>query len=96
MPAHGYARVSPRCFLLLPWTAAVDPERFRNIAEVIWRFDLADGELLPLSAWYGAGGAGIGLGLLPECTPGYRAQVEQAVQRWEQETGRRVWFLDTA
>jgi radical SAM superfamily enzyme YgiQ (UPF0313 family) len=33
-PAHS--RVSPRCFLVLPWAAPVDPEAYTGIAEIIW------------------------------------------------------------
>jgi hypothetical protein len=29
---------------------------------------------------------------MPGCTAGYRAQVVEAAERWEQETGRRVWL----
>ncbi|HJZ48303.1 MAG TPA: radical SAM protein, partial [Roseiflexaceae bacterium] len=90
-PAKGYTRVSPRCFLLLPWTAAAEPAHFRDIADVVWRFELANGDPLPLNAWYGAGGAGICLDFEADCTLEYCTQVLAAVQVWEQETGRRVW-----
>jgi radical SAM superfamily enzyme YgiQ (UPF0313 family) len=90
--ADGYTRVSPRCFLLLPWTSTIEPVDFQDIAEVIWRFELAEGDAVPLNAWYGAGGVGIWLQLNPDCTAGYRAQVLEAVEQWEQETGRRVWL----
>jgi radical SAM superfamily enzyme YgiQ (UPF0313 family) len=93
-PIHDYTRVSPRCFLMLPWTVAIEPGDFRDIAEVIWRFELADGDAVPLNAWYGAGGAGVCLDFMPGCTPDYRTQVIAAVEQWEQETGRRVWMAD--
>ena len=90
-PAPGYTRVSPRCFLLLPWTVAAEPADYYGIAEVVWRFELGEGDVLPLSAWYAAGGAGICLSFGAGCKPGYRAQVWAAVEQWQQETGRRVW-----
>jgi radical SAM superfamily enzyme YgiQ (UPF0313 family) len=34
IPAHH--RVSPRCFLLLPWAAPIDPEPYTGIAEIQW------------------------------------------------------------
>jgi radical SAM superfamily enzyme YgiQ (UPF0313 family) len=93
-PERGYTRVSPRVFLLLPWTLAVEPADFRHIAEVIWRYELADGDPLPLNAWYGAGGAGICLHFTADCTLEYHAQVLTAAGQWERETGRRIWLAD--
>jgi hypothetical protein len=93
-PTIPHQRVSPRCFLALPWTALVDPARYADVAEIIWRFRLVDGDALPLNAWYGAGGSGIWLHFAPDCTASYRAQATAAVERWEQETGRRVWVAD--
>jgi hypothetical protein len=91
-PAAGYRRVSPRCFLLLPWTSTVEPADFRDIAEIIWRFDLAANDPVPLNAWYGAGGSGVWLHFMPACTASYRSQVMEAAEQWERETGRRIWF----
>jgi hypothetical protein len=91
---RGYTRVSPRMFLLLPWTLAVEPAELHPVAEVIWRYELTDGERLPLSAWYGAGGAGICLHFGADCTPDFRAQTLIAVAQWERETDRRVWPAD--
>jgi radical SAM superfamily enzyme YgiQ (UPF0313 family) len=93
-PIHDYTRVSPRCFLMLPWTVVIEPGDFRDIAEVIWRFELADGDAVPLNAWYGAGGTGVCLDFMPGCTPDYRTQVMAGVEQWEQETGRRVWVAE--
>jgi hypothetical protein len=90
--ASGFRRVSPRCFLLLPWTAAAEPADYQGVAEVIWRFELGEGDALPSSAWYAAGGAGIRLSFEASCTPEYRARALTAVEQWELETGRRVWF----
>ncbi len=94
-PAAGYRRVSPRCFLLLPWTSTVEPTDFCDIAEIIWRFDLADNDPVPLKAWYGAGGIGIWLHFMPGCTASYRLQVIEVAEQWEQETGRRIWFTNS-
>jgi radical SAM superfamily enzyme YgiQ (UPF0313 family) len=91
-PSDGHRRVSPRCFLLLPWTATAEPEDLRDIAEVIWRFDLADGDAMPLNAWYLAGGIGICLRFLPDCTEDYRSQALAELGEWERETGRLVWL----
>jgi radical SAM superfamily enzyme YgiQ (UPF0313 family) len=90
-PGEDHARVSPRCFLLLPWTSTAEPAEYRDIAEIIWCFDLADGDAIPLGAWYAAGGIGVYLRFAPDCTASYRSQVLEALERWEQETGRRVW-----
>lgn len=89
LPAHQ--RVSPRCFLVLPWTASVEPEVYRGVAEIIWRFSLAEGDAIPWHAWAAAGGAGIALSFAEGCTDAYRAQALAHVQAWEQETGRMVW-----
>ncbi len=91
-PERGYTRVSPRCFLVLPWTSTVEPADFDSIAEVIWRFELAEGDSVPFNAWYGAEGSGICLHFRPDCTASYRSQVIEAVAQWEQETGRFVWL----
>jgi len=94
-PERGYTRVSPRCFLVLPWTSTLEPLDFDNIAEVIWRFELAEGDFVPLNAWYGAGGIGVCLHFLPDCTEIYRSQMIAVLEQWERETGRFVWFTDT-
>jgi hypothetical protein len=93
-PTQGYMRVSPRCFLVLPWTSTVEPAHFNTIAEIIWGFELAEGDCVPLNAWYGAEGKGICLRFLPDCTENYRSQVIEALEQWERETGRFVWFTD--
>jgi Protein of unknown function (DUF4080) len=91
-PEQGHTRVNPRCFLLLPWTSIVEPAAFDNIAEVIWRFELAEGDAVPLKAWYGAGGIGVCLRFLPDCTENYHSQVIEELEQWHRETGRFVWF----
>jgi radical SAM superfamily enzyme YgiQ (UPF0313 family) len=93
-PAGGHTRVSPRCFLVLPWTSTADPANYHNIAEIIWRFELEEGDPVPLNAWYGAGGAGIALHFAPRCMASYRSGVLSEVQQWERESGRRVWQAD--
>jgi radical SAM superfamily enzyme YgiQ (UPF0313 family) len=93
-PEPQHLRVSPRVFLLLPWSAQAEPARYAGVAEIIWRYDLAPGELPPLGAWRGAGGAGVCVRFDPECAAQYRSEVREAVRRWEQETGRRAWFCD--
>jgi hypothetical protein len=79
---------------VLAWTSTVEPANFDNIAEVIWRFELAEGDAMPFNAWYGAGGIGVCVHFLPDCTASYRSQVIEALEQWQQETGRRVWFTD--
>lgn len=92
-PTEGYTRVNPRLFLVLPWSSTTEPAGFEGIAEVIWRFELMEGDAAPLGAWYSAGGAGIALRFLPGCTQSYRAQVMAELERWERETGRMVWLV---
>ncbi len=84
-------RVSPRCLLVLPWTSATDPAAYRGIAEIIWRFELAAGDVVPTGAWRAAGGAGIWLHLDPSYSDDERALVWEQVQGWTQQTGRLVW-----
>jgi len=88
----GWQRVSPRLFLVLPWTAPVDPDAYADVAEIIWRFELEPDETLPLGAWTAAGGAGIWLQLPPELAPQERASLLRDVQTWETETGRMAWL----
>jgi hypothetical protein len=60
-PNPQHLRVSPRIWLVLPWTAQIDPQEYAGIAEVIWEYWLAADEIPPLRAWERAGGAGIWL-----------------------------------
>lgn len=78
-PAHE--RVSPRLWLVLPWTAQAEPGRYRGVAELIWRYDLDEGDEPPLGAWRSAGGAGVWVRGLAE------AQVAQLRERG----GLRLW-----
>ncbi len=85
-------RVSPRCFLVLPWTVAVDPDRYRGVAEVIWQFELEPGEPVPFGAWRAAGGAGIWLENVSKGSTDWSAAIGHEILQWEQETGRMVWL----
>ena len=90
----GHRRVSPRCWLVLPWTSTVDPDSYAGVAEVIWRFELADGDQVPFGAWYGAGGSGILLHFAADASLDYRAEVVAQIREWERETGRSVWLAE--
>jgi len=90
-PEPGHERVSPRLWLVLAWTAQAVPEDYAGVAEIIWMYNMAPGELPPFSAWAAAGGAGVWLHFLPNCTSSYQLEVMATVRKWEQETGRRVW-----
>ncbi len=87
-------RVSPRCFVVLPWTAAVDPKHYRGTAAVIWRFELMPGEPIPFGAWRVAGGAGIWLETAPDGSAESWDLIRQQIQEWEQATGRMVWLAE--
>ena len=91
-PTRGYTRVNPRLFLVLPWSSTVEPMGYQNTAEVIWRFELGEDDIVPLNTWYSAGGIGICLHFLPDCTEDYRVQVIQELVQWERETGRLLWL----
>jgi radical SAM superfamily enzyme YgiQ (UPF0313 family) len=80
-PESDHQRVSPRIWLVLPWTAQAEPQDYAFCAEIIWRYDLVPGEEAPLGAWRGAGGAGV-------WAPG--ASPEQAAA-WEAATGLWIW-----
>ncbi len=93
-PDVAHRRVSPRCFLVLPWTATVDPDVYGDVAEVIWQFALMNGESVPFGSWYAAGGSGIWLHFAADCEAAYRAGVCEQVREWERETGRGVWLAE--
>ncbi len=88
-PDHG--RVSPRIFLVLPWSAAAEPSDYAGAAELIWRFSPAVGEPLPLGAWRVAGGAGISLELCPDTPADERAALLAEARAWAAEQGRVIW-----
>jgi tRNA A37 methylthiotransferase MiaB len=58
-PDPTYNRVSPRMWLVVPWVAQIDIQEYAGIAEIIWQYSLAPGELPPVRAWQQAGGAGV-------------------------------------
>ncbi|MCG8346662.1 MAG: hypothetical protein MI924_02640, partial [Chloroflexales bacterium] len=80
-PEPDHKRVSPRVWLVLPWTAQAEPQDYAPYAEIIWRYDLVPGDEAPLGAWRGAGGAGV---WAPGVSP------EQAAA-WEATTDLRIW-----
>jgi radical SAM superfamily enzyme YgiQ (UPF0313 family) len=94
MPDAGQRRVSPRCFLVLPWTATIDPVIYAGCAELIWRFDLAENEEIPFGAWYAAGGSGIWLHFAPGLSQEDRAEYVAQARVWERETGRSLWLSE--
>lgn len=81
-PEPDHQRVSPRVWLVLDWSAQLDPRDYAGVAELIWRYPLVPGEEPPLAAWRAAGGAGV-------LVPG--ASLEQAA-RWQEQAGLRVWI----
>jgi radical SAM superfamily enzyme YgiQ (UPF0313 family) len=93
-PGVGHRRVSPRVFVVLPWTVPIDPDVYQDVALLIWKFELHENDVVPWGAWTAAGGAGIFLHFAAGCSDGYRAQVRAEVAAWESETGRTVWFAE--
>jgi hypothetical protein len=90
-PAPPWVRVSPRLWLVLPWTLDVDPERYAGVAEIIWAFDHEPGAELPLGAWRAAGGAGIWLRYAAEQPPAEWAARVAVAQQWAGAEGRTIW-----
>ena len=80
-PAPAHDRVSPRLWLVLPWSAQADPQAYQGIAEVIWIYDMAPGEEPPLSAWSAAGGAGVWV----------RGRSEAEIAAWRERADVRLW-----
>lgn len=93
-PAPAYQRVSPRVWLVLPWTAQVDPSAYADCAAIVWRFDLEHDSALPLGAWTAAGGSGIWLHLPSTLTPDARAALLAEARAWAADTGRMLWPAD--
>ncbi|GAB4111589.1 MAG: hypothetical protein Fur005_07540 [Roseiflexaceae bacterium] len=71
-PEPAYLRVSPRIWLVVPWSSQIEPEAYRGVAEILWRYELQPDEPPPWEAWARAGGAGIWL------EPAVAEQVRQA------------------
>ncbi|MEO7909416.1 MAG: cobalamin-dependent protein [Roseiflexaceae bacterium] len=80
-PKPDHQRVSPRLWLILPWTAQVAPEEYAGVAEIIWMYDMAEGEMPPFGAWAVAGGAGVWL----------RGVAAEQVSEWRQSCELRLW-----
>lgn len=93
-PGVEHRRISPRVFVVLLWTVPVDPAMYGDTAAIIWQFELHNDDAVPWSAWTAAGGAGICLHFVPDCSASYREQVRADVHAWEERTGRTVWFAD--
>jgi radical SAM superfamily enzyme YgiQ (UPF0313 family) len=80
-PAPAHDRVSPRIWLVLPWSAQADPAAFAGVAQIIWTYDMAPGEEPPLHAWAAAGGAGVWV----------RGRTPDQVREWRESSGLRLW-----
>jgi hypothetical protein len=94
-PAPTGVRVSPRLWLVVPWEHAVEPADYGDVAAIIWQV-VVDAPDLPLSAWRGAGGAG----LLLTCggtldASAFAAAVAQA-QAWAAALGVVIWVRPPA
>ena len=80
-PEPSHQRVSPRLWLVLPWTTQAVPEDYAGVAEIIWMYDMAAGERLPFGAWTAAGGAGVWL----------RGASVEEIAEWRQSCELRLW-----
>jgi radical SAM superfamily enzyme YgiQ (UPF0313 family) len=80
-PEPGHERVSPRLWLVLPWIAQARPEHYAGVAEIIWMYDMVEGELPPFGAWAAAGGAGVWL----------RGVSDEQMAAWRQSCELRLW-----
>jgi len=80
-PELGHERVSPRLWLVLPWTAQAAPGDYDGVAEIIWMYDMVAGETPPFGAWAAAGGAGVWLRGVPA----------EQVATWRQSCELRLW-----
>ena len=92
--AAAPARVSPRCYVVLPWNVMADPDAYRGVAGVVWEFEAQEPAPLPLGAWRAAGGHGILLRFAPGTSTEYRAQALADADAWQRETGRLVWAAE--
>ena len=80
-PEQRYDRVSPRLWLVAPWTAQLEPGAYAGVAEIIWAYDLGAGEEPPFAAWAAAGGAGVWV----------RGRSAEEVAEWSTKMGGRLW-----
>ncbi len=90
-PDPPWVRVSPRLWLVLPWSLNCNPEAYIGVAGVIWAFDLEPGAALPLGAWRAAGGAGIWLRCASDMAREEQAAALHEAQRWATTTGRLIY-----
>lgn len=88
-------RVSPRCFVVLPWSAVAEPGAYNGVAGLIWEFEATQPDPLPLGAWRAAGGSGIVLRFAPDASHEYRAAALAEAAEWENQTGRVVWSAES-
>ncbi len=80
-PEAAQSRLSPRLWIVLPWSVVAEPACYTPWARVIWHYEHAADEVPPLGAWRAAGGAGI---WVTGSTP---AQADT----WSAETGLLFW-----
>ncbi len=83
-PDPGHVRAGLRLWLVLPWVAQAEPGDYVGLAGLIWRYELGQGQELPLGAWRTAGGAGIALSGADDAALG-------AARAWAAEEGRMIW-----
>ncbi len=91
-PEPEFVPATLRIFVVLPWTSTAEPDAYADVAQLIWRFELCEGDVVPFGAWYAAEGAGIALRFAPECSEQYRSETLEACAEWQRETGRIVWL----
>lgn len=80
-PEPGHMRVSPRLFLLVPWTCEIEPNVYAGIANLIWEYQLNVNEEPPLAAWQAAGGEGVFV----------RGRLPAEVAAWREQSGLALW-----
>lgn len=80
-PGPEHDRISPRVWLVLPWSAQVEPKDYLDVAGIVWAYDLAESEEPPFAAWAGAGGAGVWV----------RGRPAGEIARWREQTETRLW-----
>lgn len=90
-PTPPWVRVSPRIWLVFPWTLDVDPEQYMGTAQVIWVFELPSGEAVPYGAWRAAGGAGIWLRFTDDMPLSEQQTTLDAARAWAAAEGRMLW-----
>ncbi|HNP85734.1 MAG TPA: cobalamin-dependent protein [Kouleothrix sp.] len=81
MPTPDYLRVSPRLWLVLPWSAQAEPADYQDSAEIIWTYDLYADEAPPLRAWAAAGGAGVWV----------RGRTATELAQWRAASSLQLW-----